>query len=160
VADKLDPARRSENMRRIKSKGMKPEMAVRSLAHRMGYRFRLHAKDLPGKPDLVFRPRRKVIFVHGCFWHSHADPNCLDGRQPQSKLEYWGPKLARNRQRDGENRAALEAAGWQVLVIWECETKAAEQLARRLGEFLGAPGPARVRRSNAVEKRADAGISP
>lgn len=80
-------------------------------------------------------------------------------RQPQSKLEYWGPKLARNRQRDGENRAALEAAGWQVLVIWECETKAAEQLARRLGEFLGALGTA-ARRSNAVEKGADAGISP
>jgi DNA mismatch endonuclease (patch repair protein) len=159
VADKLTPARRSENMRRIRSKGMKPEMAVRSLAHRLGYRFRLHAKDLPGKPDLVFRARKRVIFVHGCFWHSHAAPRCLDGRAPQSRLEYWGPKLARNRQRDAEVRAALEAAGWAVLVIWECETKDAVHITRRLGEFLGPPGIQDASIA-AIEKIADRTVAP
>jgi DNA mismatch endonuclease, patch repair protein len=134
VADKLSPERRSENMRRIKSKGTKPEMAVRSLVHRLGYRYRLHAKDLPGKPDLVFRKRRKVIFVHGCFWHGHAV--CRDGKAPSSRQDYWRPKLERNRQRDAANQTALEAAGWHVLVIWECETRDTEQLAARITEFL------------------------
>lgn len=137
MADKLTAERRSENMRRIRSTGMKPEMAVRSLVHRLGYRFRLHAKDLAGKPDLVFRPRRKVIFVHGCFWHGHSDPSCLDGRRPKSRAEYWGPKLDRNIERDTAHVAALEAAGWKVLIVWECETKDALALAKRLRRFLG-----------------------
>lgn len=121
--DRLTPERRSENMRRIKSRDMKPELTVRSLIHRMGYRFRLHAKDLPGKPDLVFRARRKVIFVHGCFWHGHDDPRCLDGRRPKSNGNYWGSKLDRNRERDADHLAALAGLGWQALVIWECQLR-------------------------------------
>ena len=134
--DKLTPERRSENMRRIKSKGMKPEMTVRKLAHRLGYRFRLHRKDLPGKPDLVFPGRRKVIFVHGCFWHQHRDLACRDGRPPQSNLEYWKPKLERNRDRDESALKELGEAGWQVLTVWECETRNAQELEKRLTEFL------------------------
>lgn len=138
MADKISPERRSENMRRIKSTGMKPEMVVRSLVHGMGFRFRLHAKDLAGKPDLVFRPRRKVIFVHGCFWHGHADPKCLDGRLPKARPEYWKPKIDRNRTRDAASRQALEADGWQVLEIWECATKDKDKLAAEIRAFLEA----------------------
>jgi DNA mismatch endonuclease, patch repair protein len=137
MADKLTPARRSENMRRIRSKGMKPELAVRKLVHRLRYRYRLHRKDLPGKPDLVFGPRHKAIFVHGCFWHGHDDPACLDGRVPRSNEGYWLPKLARNKERDAANVGALEAAGWGVLVIWECEVRNVEALKARLVAFLG-----------------------
>ena len=125
---------RSANMRAIRSTGMKPELAVRSLVHKMGYRFRLHKKDLPGKPDLVFGPRRKVIFVHGCFWHCH---NCKAAHVPKSNRDYWGPKLERNRTRDRKNLDALKAAGWQSLVIWECELKDAEGMCSRIKHFLG-----------------------
>jgi DNA mismatch endonuclease, patch repair protein len=135
--DRLTPERRSENMRRIRSKGMKPELTVRRLLHGLGYRFRLHRRDLPGKPDLVFGPRRKVIFVHGCFWHRHDDPACLDGRAPRSNQSYWLPKLARNKQRDIANLSALRAAGWDFLVIWECETRDLKKLSVRVAEFLG-----------------------
>jgi len=135
--DRLTPYRRSENMRRIKSKGMKPELAVRGLAHRLGYRYRLHRKDLPGKPDLVFDPARKAIFMHGCFWHGHDDPACRDGRAPRSNEGYWLPKLTRNKERDAASVAALKAAGWHVLVVWECETRDAEGLRARLESFLG-----------------------
>jgi DNA mismatch endonuclease (patch repair protein) len=124
---------RSENMRRIRSKGMLPELAVRSMVHRMGYRFRLHRKDLPGKPDLVFVSRRKVIFVHGCFWHSHG---CRIAHTPKSNADYWGPKLKRNQARDKTNLAAIAAQGWKPLVIWECEVKFREKLAKKLAAFL------------------------
>src|SRR5436853_1617813 len=122
MADKLSPEHRSENMRRIKSKGMKPEMLVRRMVHSMGYRYRLHKKDLPGKPDLVFGQRKKAIFVHGCFWHGHDAESCPDRRTPKSNVSYWSPKLARNRERDAEHVQALESAGWKVLTIWECDT--------------------------------------
>lgn len=134
MADKITPARRSENMRRIKSKGMKPEMLVRRMVHRLGYRYRLHRRDLPGKPDLVFGPRRAVVFVHGCFWHQH---DCRAGRVPSSNREYWEPKLARNVERDKERRLELEALGWRVLEVWECEIKDKATLADRLVTFLG-----------------------
>jgi DNA mismatch endonuclease, patch repair protein len=134
--DKLTPERRSENMRRIKSKDMAPELAVRRLVHKLGYRYRLHRKDLPGKPDLVFGPKRKVIFVHGCFWHGHEREGCLDARRPKSNTSYWNPKLSRNKERDTERIAALEAVGWEVLVIWECETKNDKALRTRLRQFL------------------------
>jgi DNA mismatch endonuclease (patch repair protein) len=125
---------RSENMRRIRSKGMLPELAVRSMVHRMGFRFRLHRKDLPGKPDLVFVSRRKVIFVHGCFWHSHK--GCKTAHMPKSNLAYWRPKLERNQARDTKNLAALTALEWRPLVIWECETKHEKGLVKRIGAFL------------------------
>src|SRR3984957_8839012 len=107
-------------MRQIRSKNSGPEIALRSLVHRLGYRFRLHRKDLPGNPDLVFPGRRKVIFVHGCFWHGHTD--CRDGHTPKSNTGYWSPKLEKNIRRDQTNRKALETDGWHVLTIWECET--------------------------------------
>ena len=134
MADKLTPERRSANMARIRAKDTRPEMLVRRMVHGLGARYRLHRKDLPGKPDLVFGPRRKVIFVHGCFWHLHS---CRDGRIPASRRDYWEPKLTRNAARDRAAQAALEAAGWQVLVIWECETKDRPALEQRLRGFLG-----------------------
>ena len=134
MTDKLSKERRSENMRRIKSKGMKPEMLVRRLVHFMGYRYRLHRKDLPGKPDLVFGPRKKVIFVHGCFWHGHDAEGCPDRRTPKSNVSYWSPKLARNKARDAERLVALEKAGWKALTIWECETRS--DLSKRIKRFL------------------------
>jgi DNA mismatch endonuclease (patch repair protein) len=124
-------------MRRIKSKNMKPEMVVRSLVHGLGYRYRLHRPDLPGKPDLVFSPRRKIIFVHGCFWHGHDDPACVDGRRkPKSNLDYWLPKLARNQERDVAAAAALADLDWSVMTIWECETRAPDVLCQRIRAFL------------------------
>ena len=125
---------RSHNMRRILSKGMLPELAVRSMVHRMGFRFRLHRKDLPGKPDLVFPSRRKVIFVHGCFWHAH---DCSVAHKPKSNAAYWGPKLKRNQARDVKNIEALTVAGWKSLIVWECETRESKSVARRIRVFLG-----------------------
>ena len=134
--DKLSPERRSANMARIKSKNSKPEMIVRRLAHKLGYRYRLHDKNLPGKPDLVFAKHRAVIFVHGCFWHQHPEPSCRDAVLPKSRLDYWLPKLERNQKRDAENIAELEEQGWRVMVIWECSTKNFDDLAMRLTAFL------------------------
>ena len=125
---------RSENMRRIRHKDMAPELAVRRLAHGMGYRYRLHRKDLPGKPDLVFVSRRKVIFVHGCFWHMHG---CKVSHQPKSNLDYWVSKLARNKIRDTKHVKALRADGWHVLVVWECELRQIAKVQQRIARFLG-----------------------
>jgi DNA mismatch endonuclease (patch repair protein) len=121
-------------MRAIRSKGMLPELKVRSLVHSLGYRFRLHRRDLPGKPDLVFGPRQKVIFVHGCFWHSH---NCKNAHVPKSNQEYWVPKLERNKTRDRNSIERLKMGGWRSLVIWECETRDEGLLKKRLNSFLG-----------------------
>lgn len=134
--DKIDPVRRSNNMRQIHSKDTKPEVIVRSLTHRLGYRFRLHRKDLPGKPDLVFGPRRKVIFVHGCFWHQHSKASCLDGRLPKSNSDYWHAKLRKNIERDTVNRAKLNKMGWRSLVLWECQLRNEEKLGRWIKKFL------------------------
>ncbi len=111
-----------------------PELAVRRFLHQMGYRYRLHAKNLPGRPDIVFASRKKVIFVHGCFWHNHG---CDKGRPPKSRLTYWGPKLTANRERDKAQRSRLEALGWGVLTIWQCETRDLEKLSQKLDAFLG-----------------------
>lgn len=124
-------------MAAIHSKGMKPELAVRRLVYALGYRYRLHARDLPGKPDLVFRQLRKVIFVHGCFWHLHPDPNCLDARRPKSNTSYWNAKLSRNVERDAAQQIELKSLGWEILVVWECETKEEILLTKRLKFFLG-----------------------
>lgn len=134
--DTISPDRRSANMRQIKSRDTKPELIVRKAAHRLGYRFRLHRKDLPGKPDLAFPGRRKIVFVHGCFWHQHNDGKCRHGKPPQSNKGYWGQKLANNVARDERNRETLGKLGWQVLIIWECEVTDPEALARRLTHFL------------------------
>ena len=129
------PEDRSRTMRAVEGRDTGPEMTVRRLAHGMGYRYRLHRKDLPGKPDLVFPGRRKVIFVHGCFWHQHACPR--GSRSPKSSRDYWIPKLKRNKQRDAENQSRLREMGWDVLVIWECEMKDRDALKERIAAFLG-----------------------
>lgn len=121
-------------MSRIKAKNTKPEMAVRRLVYAMGFRYRLHKSELPGNPDLVFAGRRKVIFVHGCFWHRHT--NCALARLPKSRLEFWLPKLEKNRLRDQAILQQLEIAGWSTLVIWECELKDHEAVADRIKNFL------------------------
>lgn len=124
-------------MRRVKGKDSNTELAVRSLVHQLGYRFRLHVPTLPGKPDLVFPSRRKIIFVHGCFWHSH---DCRAGKnKPQSNPNYWKPKLQRNEERDHEVIDRLCALGWSVAVVWECELQRPDELAERLNRFLAAP---------------------
>jgi DNA mismatch endonuclease (patch repair protein) len=134
--DKLTPQERSENMRHIRSKGMEPELRVRSLVHRLGYRYRLHDKNLPGKPDLVFRSSHKVIMVHGCFWHQHGSAACKITRKPKSNTGYWTPKLRRNIARDLENAKALAREGWKVLTVWECELGNDSALTKRLVRFL------------------------
>ncbi|MGK6355357.1 very short patch repair endonuclease [Sphingomonas sp. DT-207] len=126
-------------MRRIRSKDTKPELVVRRILYSAGYRYRLHGKGLPGKPDVVFSARRKVIFIHGCFWHQHEEAACLDGRKPKSNTAYWHSKLARNVDRDLLRVRQLEALGWEVLTVWDCETRDRDKLAKRLGSFLGAP---------------------
>lgn len=124
-------------MRAIRSKDMEPELTVRRLAHAMGYRYRLHRNELPGKPDMVFPARRAVIFIHGCFWHQHHEPACKSVHQPKSNTDYWQPKLARNQERDKLNQTALQAQGWRVLVIWECQIKDVDALRQTLRTFLG-----------------------
>lgn len=133
--DKLTPQRRSDNMARIRSKDTSPELIVRRIAHGMGYRYRLHAKDLPGKPDLVFRSRKKAIFIHGCFWHGHTE--CREGRVPKSRTDYWQPKLERNRLRDAAHEEALHDLGWQTLTLWECQLKDPAIVRRQIAKFLG-----------------------
>lgn len=123
-------------MSNIRSKGMKPEMVVRRLIHSMGYRYRLHRQDLPGKPDLVFSGRRKLIFVHGCFWHQHEDPACKIVRRPKSNRDYWLPKLQRNAIRDKENLSQLSELGWNVLLVWECQLECLDALTCKLRKFL------------------------
>ena len=123
-------------MARIRSKGMRPEMLVRKLVFRLGYRYRLHARDLPGCPDLVFRPRRKLIFVHGCFWHQHK--NCAIGRMPKSRVDFWKTKLEGNRDRDEKVKRKLAREGWKVLILWECQLRDATRLEARIRRFLDA----------------------
>ncbi|TLG89436.1 DNA mismatch endonuclease Vsr [Pseudomonas edaphica] len=120
-ADIVTQERRSQNMSRIKGKNTKPEMIVRSACHDLGLRYRLHRKDLPGTPDLVFPKHRLCLFVHGCFWHRH--PDCKYAYTPKSRLDFWSPKLAKNVERDAKAQRALETSGWRVSIIWECQTK-------------------------------------
>lgn len=130
MADHLSKEERRAHMRRIRKVDTKPELRVRRAAHAAGLRFRLHRSELPGSPDLVFPSRRIALFVHGCFWHQHD--GCRLSRQPKSRLEYWLPKLRRNRERDREAATALTALGWRVMIVWECETADAEMLDRRI----------------------------
>lgn len=136
MTDTLSPAERSARMARVKSSGSKAEWVVRRMVHGLGYRYRLHDRKLPGTPDLVFPARRKAIFVHGCFWHRHDEPECKLARLPKSRLEFWEPKLTGNRTRDLRDQARLREWGWQYLVVWECEVRYQEQLRNRLIAFL------------------------
>ena len=134
MADKISVEKRSWNMSRIKSKDTKPEILVRSMLHRLGYRFRLHRKDLPGSPDIVLKKHKLVIFVHGCFWHRHT--GCQYAYMPKSRIEFWERKFTQNIERDNLNRKCLEKKGWRVEYIWECETKDDDRLAMRIKKIF------------------------
>lgn len=133
LMDTLTREQRSERMARVRCKDTKPELAIRRLVHSLGYRYRLHRSDLPGKPDLVFPGSQKVIFVHGCFWHRHR--GCPNTRLPKSRLNFWEPKLESNRLRDSVNKRKLTRLGWQYLVIWECEVNKPETV-EKIVRFL------------------------
>ena len=134
MTDHLSPAERSRNMMQIKSKDTKPEKIVRSFLHSNGFRFRLHNKNLPGKPDITLKKYNTVIFVNGCFWHQHK--NCKRANIPKSNKEYWVPKIERNKARDKQNIAELKKLKWKVLVVWECEVKKLKKLTNRLNKQL------------------------
>ena len=134
--DNLSPEERSKCMSRIRSRNTTPELVVRSLLHAEGFRFRLHRIDLPGKPDLVLPQYNLAVFVHGCFWHWHPDPECPIASLPKSNIEYWEPKLARTRNRDIENVSRLERMGWRVFTIWECQLRQTERVLHRFRSFL------------------------
>jgi DNA mismatch endonuclease Vsr len=133
--DDVSLARR-RNLAAVAGKDTGPELRVRRLLHRLGYRFRLHRRDLPGTPDIVLAGRRKIVEVRGCFWHRHPDPACRNAILPKVRADWWSAKLARNVARDKQNLAALLAAGWSVLVLWECELKDENRLTERLRSFL------------------------
>lgn len=133
--DIVDKATRSRMMGGIRGRDTKPEMTVRRIAHRMGYRYRLHSRELPGRPDLVFPGRRKVVFVHGCYWHRHE--NCRFAYEPKSNIAFWNRKFAQNVERDAAALIQLKELGWDALVIWECECGDSEAVARRLSIHLG-----------------------
>ena len=140
--DTLTPRERSERMSRVRCKDTGPELIVRRMLHGMGYRYRLHCRQLPGGPDLCFPSRRLVIFVHGCFWHRHDEKLCKLTRLPKSRIEFWRLKLEGNRIRDNRRQVALHELGWSVLLVWECELGYKEQLRNKLTSFLGEPGNA------------------
>lgn len=133
--DSVSPEQRSHNMSRVRGKNTALEIRIRSTLHRLGYRYRLHRKDLPGTPDLVFPARKSVIFVHGCFWHGH---DCARAALPTSNRRFWETKIGRNRERDGRAQEALVEAGWKVLTIWQCETRNEPVFRERLVDFLEA----------------------
>ena len=130
MTDRITPERRSWNMSRIRGKDTRPELAVRSALHRMGYRFRLHRKDLPGKPDIVLPRYKTAVFVHGCFWHRH--PRCRLAYVPKTRTDFWTEKFSENVRRDRKNKSALKKLDWRVIVIWECETKNKDHLSDHL----------------------------
>jgi DNA mismatch endonuclease (patch repair protein) len=133
MSDTRSPEQRRRIMQSVKTRDTGPELAVRRVLSGLGYRYRLNSKKLPGRPDIVLPGRRKAIFVHGCFWHSHG---CAKGQASKSRLEYWGPKLAANRERDAAQLRALQALGWSVLTVWQCETRDEDALRARLKRFL------------------------
>lgn len=134
MMDKLSKRQRSELMARVRNKNTKPEVLVRKLVHGLGYRYRLHKKELPGKPDLAFIGKRKVVFVHGCFWHGH---NCKSGKNiPSTNQDYWINKLKNNKLRDTKNQRELKKAGWDYLIIWECELKDMKKVRIKIISFL------------------------
>jgi DNA mismatch endonuclease, patch repair protein len=137
MADTRTKEQRSRIMKSVGARDTGPELTVRRLLHRLGYRYRLHRRDLPGRPDIVFPGRRKAIFIHGCFWHGH---DCSKGQLPKSRTEYWTAKIKANQDRDASAVARLEGACWQTLPVWQCELKRLDAVGRVLCEFLGPPG--------------------
>lgn len=136
MTDTRTPAQRRRIMQSVKQKDTGPEIAVRRKLHALGYRFRLHARSLPGRPDLVFPSRKKVIFVNGCFWHGH---DCGKGHLPKSRLDYWKPKIEANKARDERNINELKNADWESLVLWQCEVTRIDEAVDRVVRFLGPP---------------------
>lgn len=134
MTDIYSHEKRSKIMARVSATGTSPELLVRQVTHGMGYRFRLHGENFPGRPDLVFPRHNKVIFVHGCFWHGHE--NCKKAKRPETNRAFWEKKLSRNMERDDKNAIMLKKMGWMVLVVWECETRNREQLTERIRCFL------------------------
>jgi len=134
--DTLSPEQRSERMGRVRGAHTVPELTVRRIVFGLGYRYRLHGRDLPGRPDLVFRRSRRVILVHGCFWHRHRSRLCRLARLPKSRIGFWTEKLEANRLRDQKNVRALKQAGWAVLVVWECELANIERVSKRIQRFM------------------------
>ena len=132
--DVFSKGKRSQIMSRISGKNTKPEIIVRSLLHRMGYRFRLHDKNMPGKPDIILPKHKKVIFVHGCFWHGHRD--CPRSKRPSTNVEFWNKKIDGNIERDNKNIKSLENLGWKTLILWTCEIKNQDILKHKLNSFL------------------------
>ena len=130
MVDSLSPEKRSWNMGRISGKNTKPELAVRSMLHRMGFRFRVNKKELPGKPDIVLTKYKTIVFVHGCFWHRHK--NCRDASTPKTRTDFWQKKFDSNVVRDKRNIYSLDQMGWRVIVVWECELKQPDDLASKL----------------------------
>lgn len=147
MADNLTAQQRSANMRAVHGKDTGPELVIRSMLHRLGYRFRLHRRDLPGTPDIVLPARRCVIFVNGCFWHGHA---CGRGQLPVTNAAFWKDKIRENRERDKRVRRELRKLGWRVLLVWQCQTKDLEPLRRRTIRFLDA-GDRKRGRSDSFE---------
>lgn len=133
MADRFTPEERSRIMAKVKGRDTKPEILVRRILHRLGYRFRLYRKDLPGKPDIVLPRHRKIIFVHGCFWHGH---DCKRGARPETNADFWNAKIKGNMERDARNTEELKRLGWDVLTLWVCEMKDPDELAERLGRFI------------------------
>ena len=134
MSDVLTREQRRRNMQAIKGTDTQPEMIVRSIVHRLGYRFRLHHRDLPGKPDIVLPRLRRIILVHGCFWHQHA--KCRYATRPATRPEFWAAKLDGNRDRDRRVHRLLRSLGWEVLIVWECQTRESEVLKKRIEAFL------------------------
>ena len=137
----VEPLRR-RIMSAVGQRDTKPEMLVRRLLHSMNYRYRLHRKDLPGRPDIVFGGRRKAIFVHGCFWHRH--PGCSKASSPKTRADFWAEKFDRNVERDQQVERRLADVGWQSLIVWECETRTPDALSRKLRAFLESPAGQRI----------------
>lgn len=140
MTDRLSKTARSKVMSRIRKRDTTPELKVRRALHSLGYRFRLYRADLPGTPDIILPKYNAVVLVHGCFWHQHQSKRCTLSRHPKSRLSYWTPKLARNRQRDVANARRLRRAGWSVLTVWECEVGNDVSLQSKLRAFLGSTG--------------------
>lgn len=131
--DRVPAIIRSKIMGAVKTSDTRPELLIRKSLHRMGFRYALHRRDLPGTPDLVFPKKRKIVFVHGCFWHGHG---CSKGKPPKSRLSYWLPKIETNRKRDRKTARKLRRAGWSVMIVWQCETGDPEKIVGKIARFL------------------------